>query len=416
VESERNIGTTTRSVNLQDVELSLPDRTREIIANLRSMEISLPMVAEIVKALHLALLVELTTIPAYLSAMWSINAPQLEEFNQESGNDVETMWNLEQLLKGVFIQEMLHAHIVCNTIAGLGFEIDFLKCFPSFPTLLPHAHREIMVNLHPLTEENVRIFADIESPAEPCEEDLNTRPDDISYESIGEFYMYLMDKIDELQVDMNTDRQLGTLYPNYSLLMEDIPSVIRHLNIIIEQGEGPIGDSSSTTNHYQAFLKMADAMAGGKLDNFVIPASGNWTKGVLHDPDFHNSPHVARLRKKLDAFNAVYTYLFYCFDGIWNHYPDNENDRVEWRATRSRWVLSMRAVMAQTLPIIARDIFTIKVPVVQGDNVYYMVPAATFERYTFHDGSIVEQIQQLIDAAEVEVVLGNLQDRILHNQ
>jgi len=195
--------------------------------------------------------------------------------------------------------------------------------------------------------------------------------------------------------------------------MDSISSITKHLNIIIEQGEGPIGDPTSTDNHYNTFLKIAEKMKGGRLNEFVVQASGNWTKGVLLDPDFHESKQVAKLRKVLDAFNAAYTYLFYCFDGVWNHYPDTENERDQWRANRDRWVLSMRAVMAQTLPILAKEIFKIKIPVVQGDTVYEMTPAATFERYYFSNGSVIGQLQKLLDDAEIDLALGNLHDLIL---
>jgi len=313
-------------------------------------------------------------------------------------------------LKSVYVQEMLHTHIVANAIAALGFEVDFLNSIPSIPTLLPHLNKEIMINLHPLTEDNVETFEDIESPADPIFRNFHDKAEDTSFESIGSFYMQLIDKIEELQIELNTDRQLGTLYPNTNLLMDDIPSLVDNLKLIIEQGEGSIGDPEEKINHYQTFQTISRKLKDADLKHYIIPASGNWTKGLLHDPDFKGSKHVARLKKMLNAFNACYTYLFYCFDGIWNHYPAQESERERWRDDREQWVLSMRAVMGQTLPLLAKEIFKIKIPVVDGLNVMYITPAATFERYHFKDGSIVDQLEQLIELAKVDVRLGNIMD------
>ena len=92
--------------------------------------------------LQLAIQIELTTIPPYLYAMYSI----------EDRANVAT-----KLIRSVAAEEMLHATLMANILLGVGGEPRFYdpEVIPRYPGPLPHHTPELIVELAPGTAGSV---------------------------------------------------------------------------------------------------------------------------------------------------------------------------------------------------------------------------------------------------------------------
>ena len=122
---------------------------------------------------HLQWAIELehATLAPYLSALYSI----------KPGTNVESV----EVIKSVFIEEMLHMALAANILNAIGGtpRFDYDGFIPTFPTPLPHGDGSFLVHLGKFTPEGVRSFLNIERPAE-----TDTEPLEENYHSIGQFY------------------------------------------------------------------------------------------------------------------------------------------------------------------------------------------------------------------------------------
>eukprot|EP01119_Soliformovum_irregulare_P017526 TRINITY_DN522_c0_g1_i2.p1 TRINITY_DN522_c0_g1~~TRINITY_DN522_c0_g1_i2.p1 ORF type:complete len:703 (-),score=203.38 TRINITY_DN522_c0_g1_i2:213-2321(-) len=117
--------------------------------------------------LQMALFVELSTIPPYLYAMYSIKA--------DPSDPLDIGPSVVHQIRMVAQEEMLHASLVCNIIRAIGFtpQLYAREMTPFYPNPLPHYHndayedgsRQLIVHLMKACEENIKTFIKIESPA-----------------------------------------------------------------------------------------------------------------------------------------------------------------------------------------------------------------------------------------------------------
>lgn len=209
--------------------------------------------------LRWAAIVELTTIPTYLYAMYSLDDPSAEAAS---------------LIRSVVTEEMLHLILVGNLLLATGSEPRFYdrESVPSFPLALPHHVPELMVNLAPCSLDIVReLFMVIERPSP-----VDAEPEADSYETLGQFYSAIEIAVERLAPFDNpqTDRQMAdpALYfavkhdsagSGGLLGISDVASALTALEIIIHQGEG-VGDHKFADpdhrelTHYHKFAQIAD--------------------------------------------------------------------------------------------------------------------------------------------------------------
>jgi len=130
--------------------------------------------------LQTALQLELSTIPPYLCALYSI---------KEGTNKMAT-----EIIKSVVIEEMLHMVMVANLMNAIGAtpvvgKVKGEPFVPSYPTHLPgNVDNTLVINLGAMSERQIKAFCKIEHPGD---EGLGVpkRPDDPDgFRSIGEFY------------------------------------------------------------------------------------------------------------------------------------------------------------------------------------------------------------------------------------
>ncbi|MBV9496749.1 MAG: ferritin-like protein [Acidobacteria bacterium] len=220
-----------------------------------------------------AVRLEFSTIPPYLTALYSIK-PQMNA-------------DIAEILRHVVLQEMLHMCLACNILNAVGGQptINAPTFHPSYPGPLPmgigtQPGKPFIVPLRRFSLELVQnIFMTIEEPEQPLAFPsmravlAGTTTD---YHTIGQFYRALQNVIVELGNDVFTGDpalQVTGWFPSGELFaVTDVDSAVRAINIIIEQGEGtsttPV-DLEGGLAHYYLF---SEIVKGKRLVN--VPSVG----------------------------------------------------------------------------------------------------------------------------------------------
>ncbi|WP_336360296.1 ferritin-like domain-containing protein [Haladaptatus sp. ZSTT2] len=315
--------------------------------------------------LQWAIQVELSTIPTYLYAMYSID---------DRGSDPYI------LIRSVVVEEMLHAALAANLLVAVGGTPRFYDedVMPSYPMDLPHHDPPIRMNLERCTTDFIeRVCLPIEHPRE-----VGSLPEDDNYDTIGQFYLAVeqaieyLDERESLFANPRVERQMmdpeyyapiefddvesGGLHP-----IDDLDSACRAIETVIHQGEGVRDEHWADPHHhemthYYKFKKIAD---------------GTFSLGdvrpVLENPtadDFSPALHPV-----LDLFNAAYSYTYVLMDEI---YATTDRDR------KDKLVNDLYTVMSGVLSQLARFLTTC--PASNGGEER---AGPTFEFYRFEEGS-----------------------------
>ena len=136
--------------------------------------ISLSTIQDLRTHLQWAVQVELTTIPTYLYAMYSIKDPSSES---------------AEVFRSVVIEEMLHVALASNLLVAVGGQPKFYHrdILPKYPDPVPHHREGFTVNLERASKDYVRdTCMAIELPEEP-----GAIPEDNNFDPIGQFYLAL---------------------------------------------------------------------------------------------------------------------------------------------------------------------------------------------------------------------------------
>lgn len=285
------------------------------------------MLVELQRAIEL----ELSTIPPYLTAMYSI---------QDKTSDAY------QAIRDVVLEEMLHVNLVANMINALGGapKLTGSAC-PRYPGYLPVlADHGPFVQLLAATPEQVRdTFMVIENPAPvdaPAEDEL--------VDSIGQFY-----KAIEIGFRDYARRswfvkgsfQATSYYfgsgAGHVVEVTGEASALRALDEIVKQGEGasnlhdplvpyepfgtyenygmrsdgtygPILGSSRELSHYYRFKDLADG---------TTPLPATYPMVDTPDPDSFDNPLAVALA---EIFDECYSALLYGLEqGLSRDHPDD---------------------------------------------------------------------------------------------
>lgn len=215
----------------------------------------IPDIEALREHLQAAIELEHSTIPPYLCALYSIRA----------GANAEAA----EIIRTVAVQEMLHFVLAANVLNAVGGAptIDSLLFVPDYPAKIPvGAGEPLLVPLRKFSPEAIDTFLAIERPAPPPPV-LATRrmmvppvpvePGQLTemvrngeiYPSIGDFYAAIEQALRALEAESKTtiftgapDRQIGPhLYYNAggeAIVVEDLETALRALEVIVDQGEG----------------------------------------------------------------------------------------------------------------------------------------------------------------------------------
>lgn len=260
--------------------------------------------------LALAMRVELSTVPPYLYALYSIEEQQSDA---------------AKLLRSIVAEEMLHLALAANLLLAVGGEPDFRDpaLRPAYPCALPRIWPPLTLNLAPATPEQLRTtFLVLEQP-----DPVGNVADRDAYDSLGEFYAAIETAIGRLAAagdlfaDPRAARQLsderfyGPIAFNVEasgdlMLVDGLASARAAIDVIVHQGEG-LDDThwadpgQQELTHYAKLLRIADGTS---------PIGG--LRPMRTNPRTDEYP--AQVRPLSDLFNASYAAAFLLLDALYS--------------------------------------------------------------------------------------------------
>jgi hypothetical protein len=287
-------------------------------------------VSELYSSLQGAIELEHSTIPPYLTAMFSFK-PQTER----------EIWGI---IHSIVVEEMLHMTIVSNILNALGGApvINACKVVPDYPSPLPmNIDEGLIVNLAAYSATQLQTFMSIEEPEHPLEipRDLSESP---KY-TIGMFYKALQDQIQLIAPDMLPGDPAKQVTSSFFSADELFPiltknDALRAIDIIVEQGEGtsvlPLNEDGGIA-HYYLFEELyvgrkmvADPSAPNGYSYTGAPIACNPANVYPLRPNTKTADYAIGTlqRQRIDEFNTVYKALLNCLHDTFNGRPERLKD------------------------------------------------------------------------------------------
>ena len=268
--------------------------------------------------LYQAAQVELSTIPLYLYAAYSIQTAG--DYQWDAG------MSAFRTIRSVVIEEMLHLCLARNLMVATGapafsfYDKDFV---PTYPSPMLHREPELMLHLEPCTKRLMqRVFMPLELP-----EKTGAKPQPDHYNTLGQFYDAITAGLEKLSgpklwKNPRGDLQYTTSYWNQDgggkpICVLDLPSALQAIETIVEQGEGSDPDDPMVPLHpadpqvgyeeYSHYAKFQRIAEGIDLIRDLWP--------VPKDPkvaDFDGP-----VRRLAELFNATYCYVLCMIDALY---------------------------------------------------------------------------------------------------
>lgn len=242
-----------------------------------------------------AIELELFTIPAYLTAYFSIVQGSAAAADEAADG-----------LLAILDQEMLHLELACNLSNALGQSPRLTgRAAPSYPAPVPFHRKPLVITLGPATDAQLRAFMDIELPVA---RDPYSRPDlppQKVYSTIGELYHALRFGLCQVFGEGGEPWPVAK-YPSIQgtfdddhFAVQDLGSAIRALDLIVLQGEGASLDRPVEDHGELAHYARLDAMRGTLDKEHLRPMR----------PASAGLPLTTRGERLLAFFDACYSHL-----------------------------------------------------------------------------------------------------------
>ena len=178
------------------------------------------------ESLQAAVELEMSTIPPYLYAAWSVDAAQ-----DPSGG--------QAVLLGIAVEEMLHMAIACNLLAAIGGKPRIVGVAPKYPLQFPKdVHKGLTVTLAPLSKTLLlETFMAIEEPTDLVVDDPAFKPSQTTL--IGQFYSTIQQEFETQTPSLSASGQvdLSGSFPR-SFVVATLDDVRAAIGLIKRQGEG----------------------------------------------------------------------------------------------------------------------------------------------------------------------------------
>jgi len=312
-------------------------------------------------AAQLAIQVEFTTIPAYLTALYSISEPDSAAY---------------QALRSVVVEEMFHVNQAANLLVAIGGLPRFTPPFaPSYPCFLPHANRET-TPLIGLYRASLEVFADVfEAIETPAPSDAPPQGD--HYNTIAQLYGALRQGLVRYHGQpplftpnpegrQRTDIYLGKFggKPEPIATLDNAEGAIRQ---IVQQGEGhvPIGKPLVPFERFGAYNQYGERtdgthgpiigtpyelshfrkFRGVRLDSGRFPATYPIVSNARHE-DFTNPVAIAKAKQ----FDTAYSLVLKALEATFRGPPG--------AAAPDPYFATALPLMHQVLPNLARALMT----------------------------------------------------------
>lgn len=278
-----------------------------------------------------AIEVEHTTIPAYLSTMYTIEDPTSFAY---------------RTIQSVVMEEMLHMILAANVLNAIGGHpsIDHPKFVPEYPTYLPWSNKSFKVPLAAFAPGTIDVFIKVETPAE-----LGAPPEPYHWETIGQFYAAIKDGLRYL--DKHTPGGIFTGDPALQVTPEhyyggggeiiavhNLKDAIEAIDLIVGQGEGVDGGLEDPDKemfgeqieyaHYFKFLEIKYGRLYKPKDDPKKPPTGpkvavDWKAfyPMKENPKMEDYPVGSELYNATLEFNRTYMALLRNIHHATNGHP-----------------------------------------------------------------------------------------------
>jgi hypothetical protein len=265
--------------------------------------------AWVLESLQAAIQLELSTIPPYLYAAWSIDpdAP-------DPGRCRDTIMSIAR-------EEMLHMGIACNLLVGVGGRPDIVGVAPVFPARLPKlVHEGLEVALAPLSRDVVRdTFMAIEEPEVHHVEDPDFPPSGATL--IGDFYEDLFDALVATSPVFSTagqlDLTLGLGFPE-PFRIADLDGTRVAIDLIRRQGEGTSAapfENKADPDELAHFYQFGEIFHGHRLTR---EAPFTYTGDVVAMPAVRNVPPAPEGHPAGQAFDVAFSGMLANLQKAWD--------------------------------------------------------------------------------------------------
>lgn len=284
-------------------------------------------IAQLHHLLQKAVELEHSTIPPYLTALYSI----------PDGTNTEAA----KIIKSVVMEEMLHMVLAANVLNSIrdpkqklpGPAIDQPNFIPNYPTQLPVIDADFQVHLMKFCPASIETFVKIEQPKAPKGEPKNCNCIR-SYHTIGQFYEAIEEALIRFSnqgnifkgdpVNQVPDTEYygggGKIYA-----VTCLESALKALREIVGQGEGihhtvldgdeEIGEAAEVA-HYFRFKEILAGRHYQVTDRVNSPPSGatfdvNWDAvyPIKPNPRLSDLPVGSELHQMATEANRTYTRL-----------------------------------------------------------------------------------------------------------
>lgn len=288
---------------------------------------------DLLRALQQAVELEHSTIPLYLTALYSIRP----------GTNVY----VAELIRSVVLEEMLHMGLASNLMISIGGSpsIDSPGFVPLYPGSLPGGLAPgLTVRLRRCSIAQLRdVFMAVEQPEETFEPvDGNVDPEDPEQRArftIGWFYDEIHRALDRLAARGeitfgNEDRQLAIRIQRHRLFkIGSLADAHRAIHEIKEQGEGasPVDPAEAPKREELShYYKFAEIVHGRQIvigkDGFSytgerIPFDPDGVFPMMDDPDTSTLPSGSRAQILSSQFNQTYQALLKALHRTFNGEP-----------------------------------------------------------------------------------------------
>jgi len=295
-------------------------------------------------SLQAAIELELSTLPPYLCAMWSIQAPTVAPGQAAS-----------QLIDSVIQQEMTHMGLVSNLLTAIGGTPQIAQGyanFISYPGPLPGGVRpSLTVVLSGLTKPLVHdVFMQIEFPEGGPIKFAALAAGEV-FPTIGAFYDAIQDAFNQLSPSLSKTNQLTS--PAVGVTLIQTPTDVSNaISLIKVQGEGTdqspdAGQGTTQLAHYYRFAELyvgktlvAQPGGGFAFNGAPIPFPDTFTMAPIPEGGYQNPSPAAKAA--LSTFDNLFSDLLDKLDAAWS--SGNQ-------AALTAAVIDMRGLAAAAQPL-----------------------------------------------------------------
>jgi len=316
--------------------------------------------ADLYPWLQNAIELEHSTIPPYLTAMFSLRPGKNEE--------------IARLIHSIVVEEMLHMTIAANILIAINGtpHINKRGFIPTYPGPLPMSigGKDFTVGIEAFSIPLVQnTFMKIEEPEKPIPVQKVTTfaatvPD---FATIGEFYEALKKKLvefgDKVFVVPPSQQVLQWFDAKRLFPIVDVKTANHGIDIIVQEGEGTSADPFQSPGDPAHYYKFGEIAAGRKIvpkpgGGYVyggdpVPFDAAGVYPMKPNPKLADFAPDTQARERAQEFDLAYSSLLNVLHTAFNGHPDRIN-----AAIGLMYELKMVAVSLMQTPVGDGSAFT----------------------------------------------------------